>query len=174
LAGDARDHKGGKEKSLTHLDEKGRARMVDVSAKEITERTAVAHASIKMKPATLELIRSAGIEKGDVMGTAQVAGIMAAKRTSELIPMCHPIAITSVDMDFQIDEGNSTITAVVTAKTTDRTGIEMEALTGAAVAALTIYDMCKAVDRSMTITGVQLVKKTGGRSGTYTCAEEQD
>jgi cyclic pyranopterin phosphate synthase len=166
LAAQAR---GGKKESkkLTHLDEKGRARMVDVSAKKVTERTAVARASIRMKPETLELILNAGMEKGDVLGTAQVAGIMAAKRTYELIPMCHPIAITSVSLDFRIDEGNSTITAVVTAKTTDRTGIEMEALTGAAVAALTIYDMCKAVDRSMTVTDLQLVKKSGGRSGTY-------
>jgi cyclic pyranopterin phosphate synthase len=156
------------ERKLTHVDGKGRARMVDVSAKEITERTAVAKASIKMKKETLDLIKKSAVEKGDVLGTAQVAGIMAAKKTSELIPMCHPIAITSVEMDFQIDEVDPTITAVVTVKTADRTGIEMEALTGAAVAALTIYDMCKAVDRSMTISDVYLVKKTGGRSGTYT------
>jgi cyclic pyranopterin monophosphate synthase len=173
LAGETQGRKGGKKTGLTHLNDKGRARMVDVSSKKATERIAVARASVEMKPATLDLIRSAGIEKGDVLGTAQVAGIMAAKRTSELIPMCHPIAITSVDMDFQIDEGNSTITAVVTAKTTDRTGIEMEALTGAAIAALTIYDMCKAVDRSMTITGIQLLKKTGGKSGTYTRSGEE-
>jgi cyclic pyranopterin phosphate synthase len=174
LAVDKRDRKGGKETELTHLDEKGRPKMVDVSAKEVSERLAVARASISMKPATLQLIRNAGIEKGDVLGAAQVAGIMAAKKTSELIPMCHPIAITSVEMDFQIDEDDSTITAVVTAKTTDRTGIEMEAMTGAAVAALTIYDMCKAVDRSMTISDVQLVKKTGGKSGTYDRTEEKD
>jgi len=154
-------------KELTHLDRSGRARMVDVSSKQVTARTAVASASIKMQKATLDLILGAGIEKGDVLGTAQVAGIMAAKKTSELIPMCHPVAITSVEMDFKIDKKNSTITAVVTAKTRDRTGIEMEALTAAAVAALTIYDMCKAVDRSMTINSVQLVKKTGGRSGKY-------
>jgi cyclic pyranopterin monophosphate synthase len=142
--------------------------MVDVSAKEITERTAVAQATVTMGGSTLDLILNAGIEKGDVLAVAQVAGIMAAKRTSELIPMCHPIAVTAVDLDFKVDEATSTITAIVTAKTRDRTGIEMEALTGAAVAALTIYDMCKAVDRSMTITGVRLLTKTGGRSGTYT------
>ena len=161
------------ERKLSHVDGKGRARMVDVSAKEITERMAVAKASIKMKKETLDLIKESAVEKGDVLGTAQVAGIMAAKKTSELIPMCHPIAITSVEMDFQIDEVDPTITAVVTVKTADRTGIEMEALTGAAVAALTIYDMCKAVDRSMTISDVYLAKKTGGRSGTYTRKGEE-
>lgn len=167
MAGDAGRRKEAGEKGLTHLDEKGRARMVDVSSKKVTERTAVAQASIKMGRSTLDLILNAGIKKGDVLAVAQVAGIMAAKRTSELIPMCHPISITSVNMDFQVDEENSTITATVTAKTMDRTGIEMEALTGAAVAALTIYDMCKGVDRSMTITGIKLLAKAGGRSGTY-------
>jgi cyclic pyranopterin phosphate synthase len=154
-------------KELTHLDAKGRARMVDVSSKRISERTAVARASVKMEKATLDLILSSGIEKGDVLAVARVAGIMAAKKTSELIPMCHPIAVTSVEIDFQSDKKASTITAEVTAKTRDRTGVEMEALTGAVAAALTIYDMCKAVDRSMTITDAQLVKKTGGRSGTF-------
>ncbi len=154
-------------KDLSHLDEKGRARMVDISGKRVTARTAVARASINMKRETLDLILGAGIEKGDVLGTARIAGIMAAKRTSELIPMCHPIAITSVEMDFHVDKKASTITAVATARTKDRTGVEMEALTAAAVAALTIYDMCKAVDRSMTITTVQLAEKSGGRSGTY-------
>ena len=154
-------------KDLTHLDEKGRARMVDVSAKRVTARTAVAKATIEMEKATLDLILGAGIEKGDVLGTARIAGIMAAKKTSELIPMCHPIAITSVEVDFQVDRKGSSITAVATARTRDRTGVEMEALTAASVAALTIYDMCKAVDRSMTINSVQLLKKSGGRSGTY-------
>ena len=167
MTADANWRDGAGEKGLTHLNEAGRARMVDVSSKKVTERTAVAQASIKMERSTLDLILNAGIEKGDVLAVAQVAGIMAAKRASELIPMCHPISITSVNMDFQVDEENSTITAVVTAKTRDRTGIEMEALTGVAVAALTIYDMCKGVDRSLTITGIQLLKKTGGRSGTY-------
>ncbi len=155
-------------KDLTHLDEKGRPRMVDISSKRVTVRTAVARAGIEMKKETLDLILEAGIEKGDVLGTARIAGIMAAKKTGDLIPMCHPISITGVDMDFQVDRKTSTITAVATTRTRDRTGVEMEALTAAAVAALTIYDMCKAVDRSMTITSVQLVKKSGGRSGTYT------
>ncbi len=156
-----------KSDELTHLDDKGRARMVDVSSKRVTARTAVAQASVVMDKATLDLILASGIEKGDVLGTARIAGIMAAKRTSELIPMCHPIAITSLEMDFEVDRKRSSITAVATARTRDRTGIEMEALTAAAVAALTIYDMCKAVDRGMTITAVQLLKKSGGRSGTY-------
>jgi cyclic pyranopterin phosphate synthase len=154
-------------KDLTHLDEKGKARMVDVSSKRVTARTAVARASIGMDRETLDLILADGIEKGDVLGTARIAGIMAAKKTSELIPMCHPIAITSVELDFEVDRKTSTVTAVATARTRDRTGVEMEALTAAAVAALTVYDMCKAVDRSMTITSLQLVKKSGGRSGTY-------
>jgi cyclic pyranopterin monophosphate synthase len=161
-----------KSDELTHLDDKGRARMVDVSSKRVTARTAVAQASVVMDKATLDLILASGIEKGDVLGTARIAGIMAAKKTSELIPMCHPIAITSVEMDFEVDRKKSSITAVATAKTRDRTGIEMEALTAAAVAALTIYDMCKAVDRGMTITAVQLLKKSGGRSGTFTREKE--
>jgi cyclic pyranopterin phosphate synthase len=154
-------------KDLSHLDEKGRARMVDISSKRVTARTAEARASISMERETLDLILGDGIEKGDVLGTARIAGIMAAKKTSELIPMCHPIAITSVELDFKVDKKASTITAVATTRTRDRTGVEMEALTAASVAVLTVYDMCKAVDRSMTITSVQLVKKSGGRSGTY-------
>lgn len=157
---------------LTHLDEKGRARMVDISSKRVAARAATARASVVMQKATLDLIVGAGIEKGDVLGTARIAGIMAAKKASGLIPMCHPIAITSVEMDFEVDKKSSTITAVATARTRDRTGIEMEALTAAAVAALTIYDMCKAVDRAMTITSVQVVKKSGGRSGTFAREKE--
>jgi cyclic pyranopterin phosphate synthase len=168
MAGDLRGREEWGKEGLTHMDAKGRARMVDVSAKKVTERVAVAQARIAMKRKTLNLILNTAIEKGDVLAVAQVAGIMAAKKAGELIPMCHPIAITSLSMDYEIDEENSSITALVTAKTRDRTGIEMEALTGAAVAALTIYDMCKAVDRSMTICDVQLVSKTGGKSGTYT------
>ncbi|MDY6794876.1 MAG: cyclic pyranopterin monophosphate synthase MoaC [Actinomycetota bacterium] len=160
-------------KALSHLDDKGRAKMVDISSKEMTERTAVAQARIKMKRDTLEIILNAGMEKGDVLAVAQVAGIMAAKRTGQLIPMCHPISITALEMDFEVDELESTITASMTARTRDRTGIEMEALTGATVAALTIYDMCKGVDRSMTITNVQLLEKTGGRSGTYISDEKR-
>lgn len=158
---------GGGGEKLTHLDESGHARMVDVSAKRATARAATARASVSMRGETLDLILAEGMEKGDVLGTARIAGIMAAKRTSELIPMCHPIAITAVEMSFEADKEASTITVIATARTLDRTGIEMEAMTAAAVAALTIYDMCKAVDRSMTIASVQLLEKSGGRSGTF-------
>jgi cyclic pyranopterin phosphate synthase len=148
--------------------------MVDVSGKPVTVREALARARVVMKPSTLKLILSGEVEKGDVLAVARVAGIMAAKRTGELIPMCHPIAVSSVETDFQVDEADSSITVLVTVRTRDRTGVEMEALTGAAVAALTIYDMCKAVDRSMTVTDLQLLKKTGGRSGTFTRGGEDD
>jgi cyclic pyranopterin phosphate synthase len=173
LTADKEERQSKGQSDITHLDEKGRARMVDVSAKDVTERTAKAQACVVMKKETLDLVLKAGIKKGDVLAVAQVAGIMAAKNTSELIPMCHPISIAAVNMDFEIDEEDATITAVVTTKTRDRTGIEMEALTGAAVAALTIYDMCKGVDRSITITDIQLLEKTGGRSGTYTRDEDE-
>lgn len=159
------------EQGLTHLDESGRARMVDISGKEVTERTAIARATVKMAQSTLGLIMNAGIEKGDVLAVAQVAGIMAAKRTSDLIPMCHPISIASVSMRFEVDREEAAITAIVTAKTLDRTGIEMEALTAAAIAALTIYDMCKAVDRSMRVSSIELMEKSGGRSGSYKIEE---
>ncbi|NPV58843.1 MAG: cyclic pyranopterin monophosphate synthase MoaC [Actinobacteria bacterium] len=148
--------------------------MVDVSDKETTARAAVAQATVSMRKSTLELILAGGVKKGDVLAVAQVAGIMAAKKTSEIIPMCHPIAITAVDMEFKVDEAASTITAVVTVRTRDRTGVEMEALTGATAAALTIYDMCKAVDRDMTIGDVKLLFKEGGKSGTYERKEERD
>lgn len=157
---------------LSHLDEKGRARMVDVSSKEVTERMAVAMSRVVMSRDTLDLVLDSGIEKGDVLAVSQVAGIMAAKRTAELIPMCHPLSITAVDMRFEFIRDESAITALVTVKTSDRTGVEMEALTAAAVAALTIYDMCKGVDKSMTITDIKLLKKTGGRSGTFVREEE--
>lgn len=152
---------------LTHLDEKGRARMVDVSEKEVTTRTAQARARVLMKDATLELIRRGGVEKGDVLAVARVAGIMAAKRAGELIPLCHPLSITSAEVEFKLEEQPAAVEISVTVKTRDRTGVEMEALVGAAVAALTIYDMCKAVDRAMTVTDLQLVRKSGGRSGTF-------
>jgi cyclic pyranopterin phosphate synthase len=158
-------------KELTHVDESGRARMVDISGKEITERSATAQATIEMSPSTLDLIMNAGIKKGDVLAVAQVAGIMGAKKTSELIPMCHPIAITSITIGFDIDDEASSISVICTAKTRDRTGIEMEALTGAATAALTIYDMCKAVDRSMRVCAIELLEKKGGSSGTYRIGE---
>ncbi|MBC8249806.1 MAG: cyclic pyranopterin monophosphate synthase MoaC [Anaerolineales bacterium] len=149
---------------LTHLDEKGRARMVDVGGKPDTERVAVAKGEITMLPETLALIQEGGIPKGDVLAVAQVAGIMAAKRTHELIPMCHPLLLTHVAVEFAPHETENLIEITATVKTTGKTGVEMEALTAVAVAALTIYDMCKAVDRAMHITNIRLVRKSGGKS----------
>ncbi|MBI5877568.1 MAG: cyclic pyranopterin monophosphate synthase MoaC [Chloroflexi bacterium] len=155
--------------NLSHLDEQGRARMVDVSAKSDTERTAIARGAIRMQAATLALIKRGGIEKGDVFAVARVAGIMAAKRTSDLIPMCHPLMLTSVKIDFDVPDSAEGAEAVVgiqaTVKTTGKTGVEMEALTALSVAALTIYDMAKAVDRGMRIESVRLAEKHGGKSG---------
>jgi cyclic pyranopterin phosphate synthase len=153
---------------LTHFDERGAARMVDVGAKGETHRVAIATGSIRMKPATLKLVRSGTAKKGDVLGVARIAGIQAAKRTSELIPLCHPVALTSVAVDFMLDEKGSRIECRATVECTARTGVEMEALTAVQVALLTIYDMCKAADRGMTIDGVHLIEKRGGKSGTYT------
>lgn len=151
---------------LTHFDEEGRARMVDVSDKAETARVAIAHGKILMKPETLERVRSGLIAKGDVLAVAQVAGIMAAKQTSQLIPMCHPLAITGAKLSFMIVEPNEiNIEAIV--KVHGKTGIEMEALTAVSVAALTIYDMCKAIDKTMTIGDIYLVEKLGGKSGHY-------
>lgn len=152
---------------LTHIDEAGRARMVDVGAKDETEREGVAEAVVRMKPETLELIKAGRIKKGDVLAVAQVAGVMGAKRTPDLIPMCHPIAITGVDFTFEVNKPASTITIQAAVRTIGRTGVEMEALTAVATAALTIYDMCKAVDKGMVIDGICLVKKSGGKSGLY-------
>ncbi|HZL05838.1 MAG TPA: cyclic pyranopterin monophosphate synthase MoaC [Coriobacteriia bacterium] len=153
------------ERELTHLDEHGAARMVDIAAKPVTHRRAVASARVLMEGSTLELIAGGKVPKGDVFAVARVAGIMAAKRTSELIPMCHPLALTHVSVDFELEYSAVKITA--TAETDGKTGIEMEALTAAAVAGLTIYDMCKAVDRAMVVTDVLLVEKAGGASGHY-------
>ncbi len=150
---------------LTHLDEKGRAHMVDVGSKPDTERVAVANGEITMRPETLALIQERGIPKGDVLAVAQVAGIMAAKRTHALIPMCHPLLLTHVAVEFEPHEAENLIEITATVKTTGKTGVEMESLTAVAVAALTIYDMCKAVDRAMHITNVRLVRKSGGKSG---------
>lgn len=151
---------------LTHFDEKGRARMVDVSAKADTVRIATARGRIEMNPETLRLIREGRIAKGDVLAVAQVAGIMAAKQTSGLIPMCHPLSITGAKLNFQLDEpGTVIIEAEV--KITGKTGVEMEALTAVSVAALTIYDMCKAVDKTMVIGHICLVEKIGGKSGHF-------
>ncbi len=152
---------------LTHFDEAGNAAMVDVSAKEETVRIATARGHIAMQPETLALIRAGGMEKGDVLGVARLAGIMAAKKTADLIPLCHPLALSKVSVDFTLDEVGSTVEISATVKLKGRTGVEMEALTAVSVAALTIYDMCKAVDKGMVIGAVQLAYKEGGKSGTY-------
>lgn len=152
---------------LTHLDAAGRARMVDVGAKQATRREATARAVVLMQAATLRLIRSGGAAKGDVLAVAQVAGVMAAKRTPDLIPLCHPLPISGVDITFIFDEAASAIEIRATVRVDGKTGVEMEALTAASIAALTIYDMCKAVDRAMTITDVQLLHKAGGKSGKF-------
>ena len=155
-------------KELNHIDEQGRPKMVDISAKAATERRAVAKGVVRMKPETLELIKQGGMKKGEVLTTAQLAGIMAAKKTPELIPLCHPIAIDEVTVDFKLDEKNSAIEITATARSTGKTGVEMEALTATAVAALTIYDMCKSVERGMKIENIRLVSKSGGKSGKIT------
>ena len=156
---------------FTHFDENGASRMVDVGEKPVTHRTAVACGRIQMSPTTLEMIQSERAKKGDVLEVARLAGIMGAKRTGDLIPLCHPIGLDSVILEFAIEGGD---TVVITAETQvqARTGIEMEAMTAVAVAALTIYDMCKAVDRSMTILDVKLLKKSGGKSGDYVRVSE--
>ncbi len=152
---------------LTHFDDAGNARMVDVAGKEETERTATAGATVTMQPATLALIMEGKAKKGDVLGTARLAGIMAAKKTPDLIPLCHPLALTSVAVDLTCDSARNAVDITATCKLRGRTGVEMEALTAASVAALTVYDMCKAVDRGMVISGVKLLHKAGGKSGEY-------
>lgn len=152
---------------LTHIDENGRPRMVNVGNKPDTERIAVAKGSIYMAPETLQRIKAGTIAKGDVLSVAQVAGIMAAKNTARNIPMCHNIFITGVEMDFQIDEEHSAVHIEASASTIGKTGIEMESLNAVSIAALTIYDMCKAIDRGMRITDIRLVKKDGGKSGLF-------
>ncbi|MDD3853308.1 MAG: cyclic pyranopterin monophosphate synthase MoaC [Syntrophomonadaceae bacterium] len=150
---------------FTHINDQGRAKMVDVTVKDDTVRVARARAAISMQSETLQLIISGGIKKGDVLGVAQVAGIMGAKQTAHLIPMCHPLLITSVDICFELDESNNRVIIISEVKTTGKTGIEMEALIAASIAALTIYDMCKSVDRWMRIETVELIEKQGGKSG---------
>ena len=152
---------------LTHLDESGAARMGDVGQKPDTERVAVAGGEVAMLAETLRLIRDGAIKKVDVLTVARIAGIMAAKRTSELIPLCHPLALTHIDVDLSLDETASRVIIRATARTTGKTGVEMEALTAATVAALTVYDMAKAVDRGMRIQNVRLLEKHGGKSGDY-------
>jgi cyclic pyranopterin phosphate synthase len=155
---------------LTHFDERGAARMVDVADKPETRRVAVAAGTIRMLPETLALVTSGTAKKGDVLGVARIAAIQAAKRTSELIPLCHPVALTSVAIDFDIDAKSSRIECRATVECTAKTGVEMEALTAVQVGLLTIYDMCKAVDRGMTIESVRLLEKHGGKSGSYVAA----
>jgi len=152
---------------FTHFDERGNARMVDVSAKAETARSATARGRIVMQPATLALIREGGVKKGDVLQVARLAGIMAAKRTADLIPLCHPLALSSVEVELTLDDAAASVEIEATVKLTGRTGVEMEALTAVSVAGLTVYDMCKAVDRGMRLEDVRLVEKSGGRSGHY-------
>ena len=152
---------------LTHIDASGRARMVDVGEKEITERSATAEAIIDLLPETLKLIMEGGHKKGDVFAVARIAGIQAAKKCSDLIPLCHPLMLSSVKVELQAIENSSQIRVLATCKLSGQTGVEMEALTAASVAALTVYDMCKAVDRGMVIHSLQLLEKSGGKSGHY-------
>jgi cyclic pyranopterin monophosphate synthase len=159
------------QKNLTHLGARGEARMVDISAKAVTEREAVAAGCVVMQPATLDIVRKGDAKKGDVLGTARVAGIMAAKRTHELIPLCHPLAISQVEVELTPDAKLPGIDVRARVKVAGRTGVEMEALTAVAVACLTIYDMVKAIDRGMRIEGIRLIEKTGGRSGHYRAKE---
>ncbi len=152
---------------LTHFNSEGRARMVEVGEKPETNREAVARGTVFMKPETLELIQSRNIAKGDVLAVAQIAGIMGAKRTAELIPMCHPLFISGIDLQFRINPDRSSVEIEARVRCQGKTGVEMEALTAVSIAALTIYDMCKAVDRGMVIGEIRLTEKTGGKSGTY-------
>ncbi|MEX0786690.1 MAG: cyclic pyranopterin monophosphate synthase MoaC [Dehalococcoidia bacterium] len=154
----------GEAQRLSHIDDAGRARMVDVSAKADTVREAVARGTVRMQPETLALIQSGGMPKGDVIATARLAGVMAAKRTHELIPLCHPLLLTDIDVEITPEEPDA-LRIEATVRTTGKTGVEMEALTAVSVAALTVYDMCKAVDRGMRVESVRLARKSGGQSG---------
>jgi len=155
---------------FTHFDADGQAHMVDIASKDVTKRIARAGGRIAMRPETLAGVRAGSASKGDVLGVARIAAIQAAKRTSELIPLAHPLPLTRVTVDFHVNEAESAIAISVTAETLDRTGVEMEALTGAAIGLLTIYDMCKAVDRGMRIENVRLLEKSGGESGDFVAA----
>ena len=152
---------------FTHFDKEGKARMVDVSDKAETERSATAKGSVLMQPTTLALIRDGGVKKGDVLSVARLAGIMGAKKTPDLIPLCHPLALTSVQVDLTLDEARNAVDITATCKLVGKTGVEMEALTAVSVAALTVYDMCKAVDKAMQIVDIRLTHKSGGKSGTF-------
>ncbi len=159
--------------SFTHIDEAGRVRMVDVTEKKVTSRTAIAQGTVFMNPATLEKIQNQTVKKGNVLETARIAGVMAAKKTSDLIPMCHPLNITHLQVDFFPDDSNSTIRIEATARIVGQTGVEMEALTAVSVAALTVYDMCKSHDREMRISDIWLLEKSGGKSGSFVRSELQ-
>ncbi len=159
---------------LTHFDESGAAHMIDVGAKDVTARRAVAAGSIVMQRQTLEMIRGGSHKKGDVLGIARIAGIMASKKTAEIIPLCHPLMLTRVAVDFDIDEAGSIVTCTVTTETRERTGVEMEAIVAVQAALATVYDMCKAVDRGMRITDVRLLEKSGGRSGHWVRERDED
>ncbi len=154
-------------KKLSHLDEKGKPKMVDVSGKADTLREAVAKGEVKMKAVTLALIKGGEIAKGDVLTVAQLAGVMAAKQTPHLIPLCHPLLLNEIRVELEMDQKRNVVLITATVKNTGKTGVEMEALTAVSVAALTIYDMCKAVDRAMRIESIRLIKKSGGKSGTF-------
>lgn len=159
---------------LTHIDESGRARMVDVGEKDVTQRVAVARGEVIMQPQTLQLIIEGNVKKGNVLAVAELAGVMAAKRTSELIPLCHPLLLNKIEVVCTPNEDESRVDIEATVRVSGKTGVEMEALTAVSVAGLTIYDMAKAVDRSMRLTDVRLVFKEGGRSGVYRAAETED
>ena len=159
---------------FTHFNEKGRAKMVDVGEKPVSQRVAVAAGRVLVNEKTFQLIRSVGMKKGDVLGTARIAGIMGAKRTSELIPLCHILNLSKVMIEFEYIEAACEIEARCTAKTVGKTGVEMEALTGVQVALLTIYDMCKAVDKGMCMKNIRLLEKTGGKSGVWKAGQEKD
>ena len=152
---------------FTHFDKEGKAQMVDVSDKAETERVATAKGSVLMQPATLALIKEGAVKKGDVLSVARLAGIMGAKKTPDLIPLCHPLALTSVQVDLTLDEARNAVDITATCKLVGKTGVEMEALTAVSVAALTVYDMCKAVDKGMQIVDIRLTHKSGGKSGTF-------
>jgi len=163
---------GGEQQHLTHVDEAGAARMVDVSAKDVTARTAVAAGRVLVTPHVVELLRGEGVPKGDALAAARIAGIMGAKKTPDLVPLCHPLAVSGVHVDLTVADDAVEITATV--RTTDRTGVEMEALTAVCVAALTVVDMVKAVDKQAVVTDVRVLEKTGGRSGHWTRTEQQE
>ena len=167
MTDERRQASGGVTQYFTHFGAHGQAAMVDVSGKAVTERTATARGRVAMLPTTLALIRSGGSKKGDVLGVARIAGIMAAKRTAELIPLCHPLPLATVSLELRAEPGSGGVEIEATVGTTGRTGVEMEALTAVSVAALTVYDMCKSVDRGMRIEAVRVTRKAGGQSGAF-------